>query len=125
MSLDFVLTGVDGLHAKLQALGREGVQKVAAAMYQEAEAIMTAAKDQTPVETGVLRDSGHVDLPVIEPGSVTVTMGFGGAAEDYALVQHERMDFKHKVGNAKYLERPFLEKVNGLPERVAAKAFEG
>lgn len=123
MELTFVVTGVGGLTASLKALGENAKPKLAAALTQEAEAIMTAAKQQTPVDTGVLRDSGHVELPVIDADGVTVTMGFGGAAEAYALVQHEDLTLHHRVGKAKYLEQPFLERVNGLPERVSAAVF--
>ncbi len=33
----------------------------------------------------------------------------GGPAVDYAFIVHEDMNAKHKVGEPKYLERPFLE----------------
>lgn len=110
---DKVLEGLDALVAELP-------QAVAAALYQEAEAIMADSKaNYVPVDTGVLRDSGYVEQPEIDGNEISVTLGYGGAASAYALVQHERLDFHHTVGGPKYLERPFLDAAAGLEERLA------
>ena len=36
----------------------------------------------------------------------------------YAIPVHERMDISHKVGQAKYLEQPFLEALPGIATRL-------
>jgi hypothetical protein len=55
---------------------------------------------------------------------VSVTLSYGGPASDYAVVQHERLDYKHSVGGPKYLERPLLEAASGMGERIAKKIRE-
>lgn len=114
------IRGADSLIAGLERIIQETPQAVAAALFQEAERVMADAKENyVPVDTGILRDSGMVSEPEIGDGEISVSMGFGGAAEAYAVVQHERMDFHHTVGGPKYLERPFLDAANGLEERLA------
>lgn len=119
MSLSLTLEGTDVVVAHLHAIG-ERVKPVAArALLAEAEAIMTRSKEEyVPVDTGVLRASGHVNPPDIHGDDVSVSLGFGGAAKDYAVIQHERLDYKHTVGGPKYLERPLLEATRGLAERI-------
>lgn len=78
-------------------------EAVAGALYVAGNVVMTEAKRRAPLDTGVLRASGYVTLP--EAGEKPkVEVGFGGAAAAYALVQHERTELKHEVGEAKYLE---------------------
>lgn len=71
------------------------------------EEIMTDVKASrpgkgVPVDIGTLRASGRV-LGPDRQGRVTLV--FGGPAAPYALVQHERMDFVHTTGEARYLVR--------------------
>lgn len=115
------IVGIDELTAQLEALGPRAMQVLAAALYQESEAIMTEAKEQVPVETGTLKNSGYVEPPVVDADGVSVTMGFGGAAEAYALIQHEDLSLNHpRGGNAKFLERPFLARSPQVLENVRA-----
>ena len=95
------------------------MKAAAAAAYQEATNIMAEAKPLCPVDNGFLKASGHVRMPEIDGARVTVTMGFGGVAEAYALVQHENLDFHHNVGQAKFLEQPFAAAKSGLAGRMA------
>lgn len=39
----------------------------------------------------------------LKDDKTTTSMGYSAP---YALVQHERLDFQHRVGQAKYLEQP-------------------
>jgi hypothetical protein len=120
MSLTVTITGTEQLRAALARIGADARPQIAQALYQEAEAIMADSKENfVPVDLAILRASGHVQLPTIEGDNVTVAMGYGGAAKDYAVIQHERLDFKHPVGGAKYLERPLLKAASGLAARLA------
>lgn len=109
-------------------------QATKAALYQEAEELMTAAKRLTPVDEGNLRASGHVQLPVESATGVSVTLGFGGPAGagnvggeantadvGYAVYVHEDLTARHPVGQAKYLEQPLTERREDFSERLAAK----
>lgn len=72
---------------------------------------------QTPLDWGELRNSTYETLPVFEGEGVVVEVGVGGAAADYAIVQHERLDFHHEVGNAKFLENA----MNAMAPRLLAE----
>ena len=111
------ITGDEHLKA---LLAKDQLPGLARALHVEAERIMTSAKRLAPVDKGTLRASGHVEDPIRFGKFVTVTLGFGGAASAYALVQHERLDYRHTVGQAKYLEQPMREAEGGLAARLGA-----
>lgn len=113
------IVGGDKLRAALQKLAAAGPQILAGALYREAEAIMTEAKQRTPVKTGNLRASGQVHAPEITGTGVTVTLGFGNAAVGYAVYVHENLTARHPVGEAKFLERPLLAAAEGMDARLA------
>ena len=119
------LAGGEELIRKLKALGEKAQTIVGGVLYREAEAIMTESKTQCPVDVGTLRASGHVQDPVSSGGQVIVTLGYGGPAVPYAIVQHEAMNFQHTVGNAKFLEDPMLAAVTGVEERLAKGIAKG
>jgi hypothetical protein len=59
-----------------------------------------------PVDTGALRSTGRVEGGLSGPAILArVTLDFGGPAAPYALIQHERLDYHHPVGEARYLVR--------------------
>lgn len=124
--------GFGDIIGKLRALGGErAIQALAGELYREAEEIMADSKDnEVPVKTGALKSTGFVPEPIIAGSQVTQTAGYGGPAAEYALIQHERLDFNHKFkrheveggrpGKAKYLSDPFARKTDGMVERVGA-----
>lgn len=107
------LTGVKELKAKLGKIsGPELTLAIERGLYLAAEEIMTASKQIVPLDLGTLRGSGHVKPPVSMGGHTEVELGYGGAASAYAIIQHERTDFRHTGGRqAKYLERPLLDAI--------------
>lgn len=88
-------------------------------LHEEAELFMPKSVRRTPVDTGALRNSATVPEPELI-GSVGVVqeMGYGSTAVDYAIPVHERLDVHHPVGEAKYLERPFLEERPAIVRRI-------
>ncbi len=114
------IDGLDKLQARLKAAGKTAASDLAGPLFTEAELIMTEAKQITPVDHGPLKGSGHVKRPVISRHKVEVVLGFGGAASAYALIQHERTDFRHDPPQqAKFLEQPVKEAKAGFGDRVA------
>lgn len=102
---------------RVQGIGADGAVVVG-------EEIMTDVKAAVPgrgvpVDEGTLRGSGTVE----GPAQGRVVLAFGGAAAPYALVQHERTDFHHDIGEARYLVRG-LERwdVNGSQVMAALEA---
>ena len=115
------LKGVDAMRQKLRALVKKFPHAVERALYQEAQIDMTESKKRCPVDRGTLRASGHVLKPEREGTMVSVDMVYGGAAETYAIIQHEELDFLLTVGQAKSLESVILETAPHLRNRVAAR----
>ena len=115
------IEGLPALKAALAAAGRRGTNALASAMADEADIIMEESKRRAPVDRGPLRASGVVLPPEKRGGSVSIEMGYGGAASAYALRQHEETSYRHTVGEAKYLERPVLEHAPKLAGNLAKR----
>lgn len=116
----FELQGMAALQAALKASPGHALPVLGAALYREANAIMVDSKAEVPVKYGILRASGVVDLPHVSGAAVEVAMGYGGAAQSYAVMQHERTDFHHRVGKDHYLSDPLTAHAQGMQERLAA-----
>lgn len=100
-----------GLDEVSKVLGRGvAAQKaLARAVFSEAETVLNESKKIVPVDTGVLKNSGQVNPPKIEPGAVEVEVTYGGAAAPYALYVHEDPEARHEPGKTyKYLEIPVM-----------------
>jgi len=109
------VVGTPELIENLRKLGKRADWALGRALYREGERIMAVSKrDYVPVDTGILKGSGHVQLP--KPGPV-VYLGYGGPASAYALVQHEA-HYKHSIGQRKYLERPMLLAIPDMGKRL-------
>lgn len=119
--MEVEVTGVKEVLANLGLVGRRSITEVAKGLFAEAENVMGSAKELTPVDTGALRASGHVQLPVEKQGEVSVTLGFGGVSTPYALKVHEDLAVFHPNGEAKYLERPFLAAIPGMDQRIGER----
>jgi hypothetical protein len=87
----------------IHAAGEAGVQAAA-------DVLLEASQRLVPVDTGALRDSGQVTQEGLEAAvSYGREDGAGRDGQDtaaYAAVQHERLDYAHPNGQAKYLEQP-------------------
>lgn len=121
---------------KIEAMPEKLRQAMPGAFFQEAEEIMAESKQETPVDMGNLRASGHVQLPEIEGNRVSIIFGFGGVAGSgnlgetneeavgYAVPVHENLDSHHNVGNAKYLENPLNRRRPNMAENLAKNISE-
>lgn len=121
---EVTLEGAGALRFALSAAPERAIAALGAALYHEANDIMTEAKGETPVDTGVLRASGTVFRPQVFGTIVEVQLGFGGAARAYALIQHERTDFNHRVGKDHFLSDPIDRHIPGMEERLAGFVAE-
>lgn len=61
---------------------------LAAAMQREGERVLEASNENVPVDYGVLRGSGFVDV-VVNGVVVEATVGYGGASWPYSVYLHE------------------------------------
>ena len=115
---DFKLTGTDAVKAYLLKVAAITPRRVAAAVYQVGNQALTESKKRVPVDLGDLKKSGQIDEPVISGDQISVRMGYGDTAVDYALIVHEDTTANHTNGQDHYLSsvidelRPeFLSKV--------------
>jgi len=125
--LSLRITGLEQVRAQLRDDGPVGqrVRKaVVRGMIENTEDLLGRSMRDAPVAEGTLRGSGHATVYV--DGKAVARSGFGGTAptpgvaragmagavvgevgfdQPYALIQHERLDYRHpKGGKAKYLE---------------------
>lgn len=103
--IDFDITGIRELANALRRTRAEMRAAIKAGVSMAGEQIRTESMRRVPVDLGVLRASHYVTEPEERGGIVSVVVGCGGGpAEPYAIVQHERLDFHHNEGEAKFLE---------------------
>jgi hypothetical protein len=122
------MRGAAEMLATLRKIAEKFPDRVGAALYQEAQIEMTEAKRRTPVDItpdaphpGQLRASGHVAPPVRRGRNISVTLSFGGAAQDYAIYVHENPDAFHPVGQWKFLESVLNESRSYMAVRIARR----
>lgn len=113
------ILGVAEVQRQLRKYGRAANGALASGLYQEGEKIMSTSKTEVPVRDGILRSTGHTDPPKEEHGIVLVELGYGGPAAPYAPAQHERLDYRHTVGKARYLADPADAAAPHIPRNVA------
>lgn len=127
------MVGADALRDLLARGGKVGVDVLAQVLRDESLLAFRNSQRIAPHATGVLRASGVLKPPAVSGTHVEVTMGYGGAASAYALYQHENLDLNHPdpanphsdpSGQAKYLEGPVRDQVQGLVGRLRAELEE-
>jgi hypothetical protein len=100
------------------------VVRVAAetAVGEAAQLVYEESQRLVPVDTGALRDSGRVSQDGLEAAiSYGAEDGAGRNGQDtakYAVPQHERLDFEHPNGQAKYLEIPMHSQAEKVAEVI-------
>ena len=75
--ISFELKGAPELAEAVARMQARATLAVSAAMYQEAEGIMTESKRLVDVDEGTLRNSGFVNPPDIKADEIEVVMGYG------------------------------------------------
>jgi len=114
--------GADKFVRYLQTTPGVVSRDVEAALYQEAENMMTVSLSRTPWEFGDLKRSAHVKLPVTKGGATSVELAYG---TDYAIYVHEIESNQHpRGGQAKFLQSAVEERAtaltSGLTKRIQA-----
>lgn len=94
----------------------------------EAEDIMKESRGEVPVDTGALLNSAYIE----QQGNGDVVFGYGKqnaqvnsktgkSTEDYMMAVHERLDVRHPVGKAKFLEDPVNRHAAVMAKKMADK----
>ncbi len=89
------------------------------AMRTVMEVKRTEVVKRTPKDIGTLRNTIHVEGPESSGREITVSIVAGGPAAPYAIVQHENMQYRHTIGQAKYLESVILESRSTIGRDIA------
>lgn len=127
-AMELQITGSEELIRKLQELDQDLGEALGGALYRQGEMLRGESQAITPVLTGTLKASAFVTEPgmmnrdssgrfLAGGGSLAVTVGYGGAASAYAARVHEVIR-PHKIGQAKYLETPFLQRAKVMAEEM-------
>ena len=128
-NISFEILGLERLQQRFQAAAPSIQHEVEKELFQFGEEVMAASKLIVPVDTGALMSTGHVDLPVTSGNEVTVKLGYGGPAADYALYVHENMNanvnWTRPGSGPKYLEGPIRQRQDKLPGRITEAVKRG
>jgi hypothetical protein len=115
--------------ARLRQIADKFPDRVAAALYQEAQIEATEMKRRTPVDTtpnaphpGNLRNSIHVEEPERRGRTISVTIATGAQAP-YAIYVHETPpeDAYHPIGQWKFMESVLDESRPSMSARIAKR----
>ena len=108
--------------AEFRRLARKYPEATALALYAEGFRVQRAAMIKTPREYGFLESGAYTAPPKKQGGEWLVEVGYGAI---YARVQHEGINFRHpRKGEAKFLEKGFLESMVGFAPRMAKRIRE-
>lgn len=120
--------GMSRLLKGLMEIPKEVVSELDKALYAEAAAIFRKSQRIVPVDRTYLKQSGTIEGPT----NNEVLISYGGTATPYAMIVHERImspsgkkiEYSRPGKSAKYLEKPFMDAIPGMEERLA-KIVEG
>lgn len=118
----FTFAGLHELQANLQKVQRDTRESMILAAVKHANKVMAESKGLVPIDKGPLMISGEVLEPEVTDAGVTIDLVYGTSepTSNYAIVQHERLDFNHpNGGQAKYLEQPLLAMADDLTRELA------
>ena len=110
--------GDEELIQRILKSGEHAYTLMGAALQNEGEVIMTASKRDTPVDTGRLRASGHVQPYKRSGETVEVVLAYG---TDYAVYVHEITSNAHPVGRSKFLEANVNAAAAGIEAALAKR----
>ena len=125
MGIRFDLNGDEQLVKALKSGKEKSPQAIAQAIWEEANMIFAKSQILVPVDTGVLRGSGGVSAPQMSNQGYFVDIFYGGPAAPYALYVHEIIgNYHNPPTQAKYLEQPLMEAMDGLQSRLKGRIVD-
>lgn len=92
----------------LPFLHQRGIEAVTKAVGEAAADLQGRAEEVTPVDTGTLKASIHVEGPDVRGFTATAKVATGGEASGYAIYVHEGTS---RMAARKYIERPLLSMI--------------
>lgn len=95
--------------------GQKAIVSVVGGMEKIAYDTLELSNQKVPVDKGNLLGTSYVETTV-ENNEVKTSIKY---PEKYSIVQHERVDFVHQTGEAKYLEKAVHEKQDSYMNELA------
>ena len=120
MTIQLDITGIVDVTQKLQRFVSAPIPPLKEALRTEGNHIIRVANTLVPVDTGLLRSTGHVTQPVQEGSVVSVSLGYGQGIAEYAAIVHFDSTMNHPHGGqAFYLQQPLFQATAGFTQRIA------
>jgi hypothetical protein len=114
------VTGGQEAANELFKLARKSPRAMERSLFKYGNTRLTESKRLVPVEYGDLKDSGTADEPEWNGSNLSMELGYGGAAMEYAEIVHEDMEAFHDDGQAKYLEQPLNAAEPNFDQEIGA-----
>ena len=103
----------------LPAMIAKGQQAVTEAVGKAAEDLQGRSQAVTPVDTGTLKASIHVEGPTASGNTAEAKVATGGESSAYAIYVHEGTS---RMGAYKFIERPLLQMIPVYQEFISKAA---
>ena len=91
---------------------------------EEMEDMLGDMKIRTPVDTGILRGTLHVEGPEWVSDTLQGAWVAGGPSASYAIPQHEDETLKHVTGQAKFMSSVAEEREGDVAAAMSARISE-
>ena len=125
MSKKWKFTGIRNLEKQFEKKLKDIDKASTAGLLKAANHLLDLSQPLVPVDTGRLKSSGKVVQENKNTVYVTYEAYNPENGYEYAPIQHEVLDFNHTVGQAKYLEEPFMTNIDNLIDIVAGSVEKG
>jgi hypothetical protein len=120
MNASIALTGVAEVAQKLAQLIPAPLAPLGEALRTEGNQIIRVANTLVPVDTGLLRSTGHVEEPIQAGPVVSVSMGYGQGIAPYAAIIEWDVTLNHPHGGqAHFLQNALFAATAGMLARIA------
>jgi len=120
------IMGIQQVNAKMKIIAKQYGKKFNKAVEEFADELKPDIEEETPKDTGAMvgtlrRGKDGNDIYLAMGGKETEVKGSIKKTQNYTIRQHEDLTLNHPVGQAKFMERPFLAALPTMPEKIAAK----
>jgi hypothetical protein len=124
--IEFSMRGEATLRKALLALALDNrADEAGKAIEDEMRIELAASQEIVPVLSGALQRSGRVIPTVVTLTGKTVDFVsriiYGGPDVPYAVAQHEKFQYEHDDGEAKYLESTMRASAPFMAQRIARR----
>lgn len=123
--MTFRLTGLQAMAKAMEKAAKNGRNGAVRGLELGARQVLDVSNSQVPHEDGDLERDGAAS---VDSTTLKSAVSYGRNAEtaDYAVPQHERMDYRHDPGrNAKYLENAFNSEAGVVSQIIAEQTRKG